>query len=70
MLAKQDEKLTNRVVLLMEGRGIDLDKSSILKMLKSALPKYHNPKEIIMVEKIYFTLSGKIDRIKNASAYL
>jgi acyl-coenzyme A synthetase/AMP-(fatty) acid ligase len=34
------------------------------------LPRFHDPKEIVFVAKLFQTKSGKIDRLKNASVYI
>ncbi|MDZ7607379.1 MAG: AMP-binding protein [Cyclobacteriaceae bacterium] len=69
-VATADIQLTNRVVLLMETHGAALGAEEIRMLLKTRMPRYHCPSEVIFVSKIFHTKSGKVDRIKNASHYL
>jgi o-succinylbenzoate---CoA ligase len=68
--AVPDEKLTNKLVLLIENRDIAMDLDKLLKILKTSLPPFHAPKEIVSVPKLLQTKSGKIDRLKNTSEYI
>ena len=70
LVAKPDEKLTNRLVLIIEKTEVVMDQEKILKFLKAGLARFHNPKEIVTVSKLFQTKSGKIDRLKNASEYI
>jgi len=71
ILSVPDPKLTNKMVLLIESAGGTVtDKNAVLQVLKNRLPRYHNPKEIILVPEIILTATGKIDRIRNADMYL
>lgn len=65
-----DEKLTNKLVLIIEGMGLAKDHKKLLMNLKTTLPRFHDPKEIVFVPKLFQTKSGKIDRLKNASVYI
>jgi O-succinylbenzoic acid--CoA ligase len=65
-----DTRLTNKLVLLMEGDSMDFDEIDMLKKLQSELPAFHDPKEIRMVPDLFHTNTGKIDRLKNVNAYL
>lgn len=65
-----DARLTNKLVLLMEGESIDFDQMDMLKKLKSELPAFHDPKEIRMVPELFHTNTGKIDRLKIVNVYL
>ena len=69
MLAKQidkrffisalpDEKLNNRVILIIEGKPMKLPSNVF-----NELPPYHKPKEVHFVLKFEETTSGKIDRL-------
>lgn len=69
MLAKQidkrffisalpDEKLNNRVILIIEGKPMQMPSN-----LFNELPPYHKPKEVHFVLKFEETTSGKIDRL-------
>jgi O-succinylbenzoic acid--CoA ligase len=70
LVSIHDARLTNKLVLLIEGEGIDFDHVGMLKKLKSELPAFHDPKEIRMVPDLFHTNTGKIDRIKNVNVYL
>ncbi len=59
--AKQDEKLGQKVVLVMQGAAIK-DEVFVLEMLKRDLPNYMSPKEIVYTPNIAFTDTGKIVR--------
>ena len=69
MLAKQidkrffisalpDEKLNNRLILIIEGMPMQMPSN-----LFNGLPPYHKPKEVHFVLKFEETTSGKIDRL-------
>jgi O-succinylbenzoic acid--CoA ligase len=56
----KDEKLGERVVLVIDGNSEKVD----LESIKSLLPKYHSPKEVFYLDKFIRTDSGKINRKK------
>ena len=62
----KDEKLGERVVLVIEGENQIID----LNYLKSLLPKYHAPKEVIYLNQFIRTDSGKIQRAKTLDQLL
>lgn len=70
MVSRPDERLTNKLVLLIKTNDRTLDAGKLLKKLKAGLRQYHDPKEIIWVPHIFLTKSGKIDRPKNAMTYI
>jgi len=58
---KQDLKLGEKAILVMEGMAMK-NTSFILELMKRELPMYHNPKEILFLEKIAYTNTGKVIR--------
>jgi O-succinylbenzoic acid--CoA ligase len=70
LLSKPDRALTESLVLIIEMSKDQMQKSHLLDLLNKHLPKYHTPKEIIFVAKLYITETGKVDRIKNTEEYL
>jgi len=70
VLAKPDDTLTNQLVLILENKNWNFDRERILSLLKSGLPRYHDPKQIIIVRDLLKTPTGKIDRAANSKAYL
>ncbi len=70
ILTKPDQRLTEKIILLLETREQEVNDNNLLSALKSKLPRYHDPKEIFSVPKIFLTKTGKIDRIRNADVYL
>jgi len=70
LVPQSDINLSNRLVLLIEDSGIQMSTDQILNQLKADLPKYHAPKEIIVVPELFHTRTGKIDRRKNADVYV
>ncbi|MFB1003939.1 MAG: AMP-binding protein [Bacteroidia bacterium] len=58
---KKDVKLGEKAVLVLEGTALK-DISHLLEILKRELPIYHNPKDILFVEEIAYTDTGKIIR--------
>lgn len=58
---KADAFLGTRLVLFLEEKFID--DSSILQFLKQNLPLYHAPREIVYLESLPRTPSGKLKRI-------
>jgi O-succinylbenzoic acid--CoA ligase len=62
--AIKDEKLGEKVILLVEVEKPDLDSARELKhKLKSILSRFENPKEVFFVEKFVRTPTGKINRL-------
>ena len=61
----EDEKLGERVVLVVEGESQEID----LSYLKSLLPKYHSPKEVLYLKQFSRTDSGKIQRSKTLDQF-
>ncbi len=70
LVPQPDIILSNRLVLLIEDSGIEISVDQILNKLKADLPKYHAPREIIMVPELFHTRTGKIDRRKNIEVYI
>jgi o-succinylbenzoate---CoA ligase len=70
LLYLPDAVFGEKMVLLVETGDNRLNKSQVTKLLRSNLPKYHEPKIIKPVPKIFLTLTGKIDRPKNRTEYL
>lgn len=70
ILSIPDSKLTYKMILLIEQGETMLDEAYILRVLKSKLPRYHDPKALKQVPKLIYTKSGKIDRKKNGAVYL
>ena len=58
--SKEDEVLGEKIVLVLEGNEENID----LNLLKSKLPKYHVPREVIYMSKFDRTDTGKILRKK------
>ena len=56
----KDDKFGEKVVLVVEGEGQEIDVDS----LASFLPKYHSPKEVFYLKQFSRTDSGKIQRSK------
>lgn len=65
-----DETLGERLILLIEKEIISFSIEDITDLLKSALPKYHSPKQVINVANLFMTKSGKIDRKRNREVYI
>lgn len=70
LVSVPDLRLTNKLVLLLEEGKTNFDPVNLLAILKSAMPAYHAPREIRMVPSLFYTNTGKIDRLKNVNAYL
>jgi O-succinylbenzoic acid--CoA ligase len=63
----KDEKLGEKVCLLVEVEKPDMDSARELKHnLESILCRFENPKEIFFVEKFVRTPTGKINRLQTA----
>jgi O-succinylbenzoic acid--CoA ligase len=58
---KTDTSLGEKAVLILEGVPIT-DTTFILEILKRELPAYHAPKEILFVDEIDYTDTGKVIR--------
>jgi O-succinylbenzoic acid--CoA ligase len=56
----EDEKLGEKLVMVMEGEGFDTE--NLLQTLKQFLPKFHAPLATIFKTRFERTLSGKIIR--------
>lgn len=70
LIAQSDPSLTNMMVMLMENNPKQIANHTLINKIKEKLPKYHAPKKIILVPKIYLTATGKIDRNKNQEMYI
>ena len=55
--SEEDAKLGNKVILILEGNPIDLDKKKF-----EVLSKYERPKSIYFISKFSETKTGKINR--------
>ena len=60
---KEDAKLGERAILVLEGTALK-DIPFLLEVLKRELPVYHNPKDILFVEEIAHTETGKVKRAR------
>ncbi len=69
LLSLPDDRLGNKLALLVETTGNKVNERNIKKILKEKLPKFHDPKVVLLVPKLITTPSGKIDRIKNTAKY-
>ena len=65
-----DPKLGERIVLLVEGKPAKPDEHLLSEILKAQLDKYHNPKQIFILEEFLYTESRKIDRIRTRALIL
>ena len=65
LVARPDPKLSQKLILLIENDSELPDANDLLNLLKDELPRYHAPKAIVVVRKIFMTANGKIDRHKN-----
>ena len=70
LISIPNDRLTNKMILLIEQNENKINERNILLELKSKLPKYHSPKELKQVPELILTKSGKIDRSKNLELYL
>lgn len=61
---KSDEQFGEKLVLLIEQTDKKNDTTELMEKIKKVLPQKFLPREIIFVEKIPLTLSGKINRTK------
>lgn len=59
-----DERLGEKLILLVESSADDALKSAIEMQCRSLLAKYEQPKEIVFTDKLPRTGNGKIDRKK------
>ncbi|WP_194775643.1 AMP-binding protein [Pararhodonellum marinum] len=63
LAAEKDEKLGEKLVLILESQPLDkILISEFLDSVKSKLPKFHNPKELYTLPVFQETPSGKINR--------
>lgn len=58
---KTDKKLGEKAILVIEGTPMK-DSEHLLEIIKRAVPAYHNPKEIIYVDRVEYTDTGKLIR--------
>ena len=59
-----DERLGQKLILLIEGKTDEKLKTTVQKNCRKSLTKYEFPKEIRFIEKLPRTENGKIDRKK------
>ena len=59
-----DEKLGEKVVLVLEKGGSEITDKELETALKDDLPKRYHPKEIILVDELPRNHSFKVDRYK------
>lgn len=65
----KDEKLGEKVILIIEGTEVDSNSLDDLKdKLKAELNRFENPKEIFFVNRFTRTPSGKLDRNKTVQS--
>lgn len=57
-----DEKLGERIVLIIESGDSEIEREPLKGILKKQLTKFEMPKNIYIVEKFSLTNSGKVDR--------
>ncbi|MCO6494418.1 MAG: AMP-binding protein [Bacteroidetes bacterium] len=57
-----DKHLGEKIVLVIEGIGIDSDK--LLENLKLVLPKYHHPQQIFTIPVLPLLDTGKLNRVE------
>jgi len=55
-----DERLIQKIVLVIEGKSNPEFKELLLNKMKEDLPKFHNPKDIFFIDKMPVTDTGKI----------
>ncbi len=60
IVGKPDAKLGEKVILLIEGKEFEI--SQLYESLKNNLSKYETPKEIVFIDNLPLTASGKINR--------
>ncbi len=65
-----DEKLGQKLVLLIESKKEDTAHQALVRNLERILDSYERPKHIFYVDKFIQTASGKIDRINTSKLYL
>ncbi len=65
-----DDKLGEKVVLIMENVGTSLEIKTILAYLSDNLPEYHCPKEMLFLPEFEYTDTGKINRLKTRTQIL
>ncbi len=59
-----DEKLGEKVILVLEKGGSEITEDEIESVLKDELPKRYHPKEIIFVDELPRNHSFKVDRFQ------
>jgi O-succinylbenzoic acid--CoA ligase len=57
-----DEKLGQKIILILESRNSEIDPDQIKGIIKTQLTKFEIPKDIYVIKKFALTDSGKIDR--------
>ena len=70
LISLPDDRLGEKLVLLIETKESEFNESDVKNILKEKLPKFHDPKVILSVPKLMLTTNGKIDRIRNKNFYL
>jgi O-succinylbenzoic acid--CoA ligase len=70
LAARDDERLGQKLVLLVQEGNHHFDGQQWLKRLKLELPPYHAPKEVLVVPQLFLTSTGKMDRKENIRCYL
>ena len=70
IVSMPDEMLGEKPVLLVEKDVKSFSNDAIIDLLKSALPKHHSPKKMMIVDHLFMTKNGKIDRKKNSEVYI
>jgi len=63
-----DKTLGQRLVLFINDKP-SMEESELLSALKAVCPRYKAPKAIIFAPRFYFTVSGKVDRIKSVQEW-
>ena len=59
---KEDPKLGEKLILLVEGEIDQKEKMLLLSIAKKELPKYWTPKELFVRDQFPETQTGKINR--------
>jgi acyl-CoA ligase (AMP-forming) (exosortase A-associated) len=62
-LGLPDDRLGQRVVLLVTPDGMTLDQESLLQAMRQELPLYMVPSEVILRETLPYSPNGKFDRV-------
>lgn len=61
--SERDEQLGERLVLVIEAPFSDPQKVELNKKLETVLPRFEKPKEILILNQLPKTASGKLDRL-------